>query len=268
MSTLQKPNAKQVCELVLHEEKRYNIERLILPSEVNIVDRLLARGPELVEAYEELYSKLFAHPGALQVFLGLLLSTTANWNLEKIAEARSARNDLAEVNHHISGMAEELASLLRRRSDIQNTSGFSSDTHYHVCEVIEAAANSNHLFKSYVHERLEALYTQFDLKYWPSLSDILQEIATDAEAAGVEASDPLTAAATAASRPSQADFFKALFAAMEENSARHYGQLPLDFRVTDNTLASLANCALDLGPDDLVDGPYVKRLRQRERDGR
>jgi hypothetical protein len=28
----------------------------------------------------------------------------------------------------------------------------------------------------------------------------------------------------------------------------------------------LANCALDLGPDDLADGDYVKRLRQRARD--
>lgn len=44
-------------------------------------------------------------------------------------------------------------------------------------------------------------------------------------------------------------------------------QLPNDFKVTDNTLASLASCVLDLGAEDLVDGPYVKRLRQRERDG-
>ena len=92
-------------------------------------------------------------------------------------------------------------------------------------------------------------------------------LAADAENAGMEATDPLTAAATMASRPSRADFFKALFAAIEENSARNYGLLPKGFKPTDGTLASLANCALDLGPDELADSTYVKRLRQRERNG-
>jgi hypothetical protein len=155
----------------------------------------------------------------------------------------------------------------QQRSDLHNTSGFSTDTHYHVCDVIEAAAKSNYLFTSYVQERLDALHGQFDLKYWPSLSDFLQELASDAEDAVMEATDPLTAAATMASRPSRADFIKALLAAIDENRGRNHGQLPNDFKATDNTLASFASCALDLGVEDLVDGPYVKRLRQRERDG-
>ena len=95
----------------------------------------------------------------------------------------------------------------------------------------------------------------------------MQALATDAEKAMIAATDPLTAAATAAVRPSRADFFKALFAAIEENSAKSYGQLPIGFKLTDRTLASLANCALDLGPDDLVDDAYMKRFRQRERSG-
>jgi uncharacterized protein YecE (DUF72 family) len=70
-----------------------------------------------------------------------------------------------------------------------------------------------------------------------------------------------------ASRPSRADFIKTLLAAIDENCGCNHSQLPNDFKVTDNTLASLASCVLDLGADDLVDGPYVKRLRQRERDG-
>ncbi|MBN1016167.1 hypothetical protein JTM58_34920, partial [Pseudomonas aeruginosa] len=76
-----------------------------------------------------------------------------------------------------------------------------------------------------------------------------------------------TAAATVASRPSRADFFKALFASIEENSARNYGLVPRSLKLTDGTLASLANCALDLGLDELADSTYVKRLRQRERNG-
>jgi hypothetical protein len=87
----------------------------------------------------------------------------------------------------------------------------------------------------------------------------------DAEAVSMEATDRLTAAATVAARPSLAAFFKALFASIEENSVSNYGHIPVDFKPTDNTLALLANCSLNLGPDNLVSSEYVKRLRQRER---
>lgn len=266
MSSLQPTNAQQTCENLLLEGKRYNIEHHILPSENAIADRLLMRGFELRDVYEELHDKLHAHPPALQVFLGLVLSTAAFWNPKKMQEARAARSDLANVNQQIARNAAELATLLEQRSDLHDTSGFSSDTHYHVCNVIEAASEHNGLFQSYVQEK-GALRGQFDLKYWPSLGEFMQELAADAEKAVMEATDPLTAAATAAARPSKADFFKALFASIEENSAKSYGQLPRGFKLTDRTLASLANCALDLGPDDLVDDAYMKRLRQRERNG-
>lgn len=267
MSSSHPTNPQQFCENLLIEGTRYNNEHRILPSENAVADRLLTRGVELNEAYEELHGKLHAHPPALQVFFGLVLSTAAFWNPEKIQEARAGRGDLANVNRQIAKKAAELAVLLEQRSDLHDTSGFSSDTHYHVCRVIEAASQQNYLFKSYVQERLCALLGQFDLKYWPSLGEFLQELASDAENAVMEATDPLTAAATAATRPSRADFFKALFASIEENSAENYGQLPRGFKLTDRTLASLANCALDLDPNDLVDDAYMKRLRQRERNG-
>ncbi len=260
------PDSPQyICEQILRDERQYNIAHRILSSEVAVADRLLARGLELIEAYEELHSKLNVHTGSLQAFLGLILSTTAFWSPEKILAARTVRNDLVAINRQISSKASELVNLLQQRSELHNTSSFSSDTHYHVCHVIEEAAKGNALFGWYVQKRLKALHAQFDLKYWPTLSDFVQELASDAEAAGPIASDPLTAAATTALRPSLADFFKALLAAIEENRVRRYGLIPHDFKVTDNTLASLANCALGLPPDELVDGPYVKRLRQRLR---
>lgn len=267
MSSSQPTNPRQVCEELLIEGKRYNNEHHILPSENAIADRLLARGIELTAAYEELHYKLLAHPPALQVFLGLVLSTAAFWNPEKAQEARAARSELANVNQQIAKKASELSALLEQRSGLHDTSGFSSDTHYHVVSVIETASQHNYLFQSYVQEELIALRGQFDLKYWPSLGEFVQELASDAENAVMEATNPLTAAATAAARPSKADFFKALFASIEENRAANYGQLPRGFKLTDRTLASLANCALDLGPDDLVDDAYMKRFRQRERNG-
>lgn len=265
MSSLQPINAQQACENILIEEIRYNNEHHVWPSESAIADRLLSRGIELREAYKELHEKLHAHPPALQVFLGLVLTTAAFWNPEKMQEARAASVDLTKINQQIAKKAAELAILVELRSNLHDTSGFSSDTHYHVCNVIDAASQHNYLFRSYVQEKLRSLRSQFDMKYWPSLGAFLQELASDAEKAVMAATDPLTAAATAGIRPSKADFLKALFASIEENSTKSYGQLPNGFKPTDRTLASLANCALDLMEDDLIDDAYMKRLRQRER---
>lgn len=247
--------------------RQYNNEHHILSSQNAVANRLLVRGVELRDAYGELHDKLQADMPALRAFLGLILSSAAFWNPEKISEARKARSEIANVNRQIAGKANELSTLLERREDLYDTSGFSCDTHYHVCGVISAAAQYNHLFKSYVQQRFDALLGQFDLKYWPSLGEFLQELASDAEKAVIEPTDPLTAAATAATRSSLADFFRALFTAIDENRTENHGQLPTDFRLTDRALASLANCALDLDPDHLIEDAYLKRFRQRERNG-
>lgn len=265
--TSQQFSAQHVCEQILVEEKKYNIEHGILPSETAIADRMLERSLELSDAYEELHRKLSQHPRALRTFLGVVLKTAAHWSPTKIEEARTARGELREVNRKIAKKASELAALLRARGELQDSSGFGTDTHYHICEVIESASKHNGLFSAYLKEPLYNLGCQFDLKYWPSLSEIVDELAIDAEAAAPEARDPVTSAATEGGRGSLTDFFKALFTAIEEHSTRNFGPLPGNLRVTDNTLASLVNCALDRGPDNLLESWYVKRLRQRIREG-
>lgn len=265
MRTAPTPSPQQTCENILIDDKTYNVEHNILPSENAIIDRLLARRLELNEAYGELYDKLDLHPRALPVFLSLLLSTAAFWAPDKITRARAQRDELVDTNQQIAQKAEELAQLLEHRANLHNTSGFSSDTHYHVCNVIEDAAKDHYLFNAYVKERLNTVCNQFEWKYWPTLEQFVRAVASDANGAEVEATDPLTRAASAATRHSSADFFKALFAAIEENSEQSGGPIPKGLRLSDATLASLVNCALDLSPDELKDSAYVKRLRQRER---
>jgi len=255
--------ATQACELILQEERRYNIEHDILPSEVAVADRMLSRRLELNEAYAELHQKLESGSLALKALFGIVLSTAAFWSPEKIATARAQRQELNETNRQIGEVADALARLLRRREELQNSSGFSGETHYHVCEVVEAASTQNWAFRWNVQEKLQALSSQFDLKYWPALAEFVDVLADDARAASPVASDPLTAVATEGSRPGLSDFFKALLVAFDEASARNYGPLPFGFKLTDGTIASLANCALGLGPDEIKDAPYVKRLRQR-----
>ncbi|MGB7242278.1 MAG: hypothetical protein WBC93_09355 [Sulfitobacter sp.] len=257
--------AIQPCEDILQREIEYNKEHEILSSETAVAECLLVRTIELQDAYLELNEKLGSKPPALKVFLGLLLSVAAFWNPDQLKEARSQRKRLEEINGDISGKASELASLLDQRTAIENASSFGSDTHYHCMNVIVEAAAENHLFNSWVREDLKNLSARFDLKYWPSLGDFVTEISRDASVAEVISHDPITLASTSSRRNSLADFLRALRAAIYENSASNFGQLPDDFKVSDGTLASLTNCALDLPQNAIIDGQYVKRLRQRDR---
>lgn len=58
MSSSPPMNPQQICENLLIKGKRYNNEHHILPSENAVADRLLARGVELRDAYEELHGNL------------------------------------------------------------------------------------------------------------------------------------------------------------------------------------------------------------------
>ncbi|MCW2338151.1 hypothetical protein M2337_002384 [Sphingobium sp. B2D3A] len=268
MATQIMTDPTEVCEQTLRDKKAYNIEHSIWPSENIVIDRLLERRTELIHAYAEIHEKLHQHSWGIYSLLGVVLNVTVLWNPERVADARDARNRLEEINQAIAAMAQDLTGLIEERSELGNTSGFASDTHYHIVDVIDAASSENGFYRFHLKDELKPLATRYDLKYWPSLAEIVQVIGQDADFAATRATDPLTRAATTGSRGSKADFFKALFVSLDENNVRNHGHLPRGFKLSDETLASLANCALDLGPDDLLDGAYVKRLRQREREAR
>jgi hypothetical protein len=265
MNVRHSPSSDQICEAFLLEEKRYNTENHIWPSQNAIIDRLLERRVEMLDVYSELLKKLPKREIALESVLGLVLSTAAIWSPQKIAKVRDQRAELSEINQIIATKAAELADLLEKRDVLQNLGGFYSDTHYSICKVIEDASERNHLYQFYVHDKLSQLYGQYDLKYWPSLAKCVKEVAADADTAIVEAVDSITAAATSSSRHSLADFVRALFAAIEENVQAIHSGFPEGFKLTDSAIATITNCALDMGADELVDASYIKGIRQRQR---
>lgn len=254
----------ETCEAILRADIAYNIEHKILPSVIKIAERLLSRGLELDDAYREVHGKLGAKHQALDMFFDGLLNAAAFRNPTKLATARDMRCRLDDLNGEIAKKADELAMLLEKRSKINGQDGFHSDTHYDVLEVIEVAARDNPSYEMHVGEKVRALRERYDLKYWPSLGEFVNTLAMDARQAVVEASNPITATGTMSKRASQADFFRSWFKSIEHS--RRQNLLPRNFELSDNACASFANCVLNLGPDNLVDGLYVKRLRQRDRE--
>lgn len=76
----------------------------------------------------------------------------------------------------------------------------------------------------------------------------------------------MTPSASCTARSTKADFVKALLVSIDENRGTIEGRLPPDFSMSDGSIASLVNCGLDLSDEESVEGRYIKRLRQRERD--
>lgn len=257
--------ATNACEASLQRHRRYNVEHKILPSENIIIDRLLGRREELVDAYADAYKKLRDVHQGLYVYFDVLLGVARLWSPQKMAQAREARRELELLNKQIAEQAEALAAALRQRGHLHNHSGFASETHYHVGDLIDAAAEHNDWYTTHLRSELEVLRYRYDLKYWPSLPDILTTLADDARSAEIAATDSLTEAGTSGLRSSPVDFLKAVFRALDQGREAYGGFLPATFIPSDAALASLANCLLDLPADELLDATYVKNARQRHR---
>ncbi|QGZ31152.1 hypothetical protein [Stutzerimonas stutzeri] len=253
------------CESVLRADLTYNKEHGIWPSTNRVIERMLGMRNDLGKAYQDLYEQLHSHHRALESFFDMLVFLPVGWSPEKAIKARKDRDELISVNSQIASLATQLGGLLSRRSDIQETSGFSSETHYHVLDVLKDAAEHNHHFSLYVEDDLVGLHNQYDLKYWPTLSDFAEALAADARDAMVVADNSVTAAATESRKPGLTDFLRAYYSKLDEHSIERGGLIPNTFRLSDAAIASLLSCVLDLSPDKLMSAESVKRFRQGER---
>ncbi|QWP77225.1 hypothetical protein J5226_02130 [Lysobacter sp. K5869] len=258
--------ARQFCEDHLRGEIKSNNAAGIAFSESRVATHLLGRGGEMEAVYEEIYPQLCRDGVAYKIFLNCLLWSGAYMHPDNIAKERSDRAVLQEVNLKIQKHAEALAVLLDQRSGLHNRSGFSSETLYDICEIIEQASECNGRFQSFLKGPLAALRMQFDLKYWPSPADCIRVLSKDAADARIAPSDPVTEAATRSKRASKADFIRGMLEHIEENRGDYYGRLPRKFTLSCEAIATIANVLLSLHGDELVDAVYVKNLRHRDRE--
>lgn len=256
----------EICEQHLKDRKEYNNSHGILPSENVVIDRILQNSDEMQPVYAELVEKLQRrHPPAIAVYLDLLLSTAMLYHPARTKEAREIQRALTDLNFAISKAAEHLADLLKRRSVLGNTSAFFSDSHSHICDVIEGASRQNYHYKTHLHERLRALSGRYDGKYWPTLEGIVTEIGLNSESAHVEAVNSWAREATCTKRASPRDFLRALNNAVSEQTESSFGAFPTGFKLTDRATASIVNSVLEIDPDEVWSDEKVKRFNQGER---
>jgi hypothetical protein len=265
MENCQIHDAVKLCKDVLRKERKNNLDHNIWPSVNIVIDRMLERELELRAVYCELHCKLGSIPFGIWTVMDSVLGVAALWHPTAITEQRASRERLVELNKQIAERADQLAELIEQREAISNDSGFSSDSHYHIAAVMEEASENEALFNGWLKKPMDQLRTQFGLKYWPKICDIVRVLALDARRATVKASDTITDAATSARRSSKSDFVRALYVALAERTERDNDRLPTGFKLSDSSMASLVNCLLDLDPNEVVDSAYVKGFRQRAR---
>ena len=259
----QRLSAAARCEEILRKERAYNVEHKIWPSVNRLIDRMLERRAELNAVYEEVWNKL--EPAGVERFLSIIHDVGAIWDPCYLSDARDARRRQGELRLEISELANRLAARLRERTELSEYSGFRANGAYHVVDLIERASDSNGHFRMYLREPLSALRRDFDLKYWPSVADVVDAIANDALEVDISPADAITEAGTRSPRRSKADSFRALLGALDEDRSSPLSPIGSDFRLSDEGAATLLNVMLDLEQEKQVDGPYIKRLRQRDR---
>lgn len=260
MSTKQNStNPSDVVISWLKGEKNERVQRNFLPSECVIIDRWLDRELELKSTFEELSDKL--SPLQWQIYLGVIFNTSAFWNPDEAQKMRDASKRLFKINERVSKISRELTSLLDERTKISNDYCFDSDDAYHIVDLIKRANHDNYLYESHLHPKLSPLTSQYDSKYWPSVSKIVAEIGYDADSSIVVPIQEITREAISSRRSSTRDYLRALFVATDEIVGNTFRDIPKTFNLRDESFASLINCSLDLVDDDMVDGAYVKGCR-------
>lgn len=262
MKTISRDHAISECEKILRESKAYNLEHSIWPSQNQTIDTFLERQCELEDAYLEIYSKLAGYPEALKEVLDLITCAGKLWSPDEWSKARQYRKRLKRLNLQIESVATELANLIQERTEIENSSLFSTGSLHSIASVIDRASESNHVYKNYLREPLRGLRARFDYKYWPTIEECCMAIATDASESIPSANNAVAEAVTRSQRNSKADFFKALLVDIDELLEDFPFEIPEGFKFSDETIATLGNCILELEANSLVDAQYIKRLRQ------
>ncbi|KTS17633.1 hypothetical protein RSA31_21510 [Pantoea dispersa] len=171
-------------------------------------------------------------------------------------------HQLAGLNSDIIQMAKQLAAKLDARDHILNHNSFILDNTVHIVELIDNAAAGNSHYRSRVREPLLSLGA-YELKYWPSLQDILRILAkTPIEIGFREESDRALVSGRGELVP---DYLRELFSCIETARTCHWG-LPEEFRLTDASLATLATVSLGLPEPASVTAVKMHRIRLSKED--
>lgn len=123
-----------------------------------------------------------AYLGQWWVFLMLLIENATDFNSEDAALIRHAQKDFESKIFEIIGLAQDLAKQMRIADTNGEKWGFSSDSDVNPLSLLSSTvkyqsdSETTYRYNHWVSETVEEA-NQFDLKYLPTIPDIIEEIA-------------------------------------------------------------------------------------------
>ena len=263
MKTISKSEAISLCKKALANIQAENAEMKILPKTNDIINRMFHRKFELTEVYEEITEKLGGSPELIQAFFEICLRAARLYNQSEVSNSKAEYKSLQTINSEIAKEADKLKALLAEREQLENSSGHSCGAHYHIADLVCAAAKTNGKdhFLSKAENVLEDLAVFCEFKYWPTLDEIIGEIGKEAVAVKTYTRDNNLRPETVGQRYSNTLFWKALHNEIDEGKKAYINRIPPNFNMTNQALATLTNILLDLREDELVTAATVNSFK-------
>lgn len=262
IETLKDNTVKSIRQsLILMKKDR--VENGCWRSEIPVIERLLARFDELTPLWKELNNKFSfsARYDFLDCVLGLIIFAKP----EDFVQSRQKEKQLKVINVEIAETAFQLASLLESRTKLSEGSGFTSDTYYSIRDVINDAASKEdiHLYDWHPKENLNQLFNQFDLKYWPSIPQLINCIADNALQAEIYSIDEITAAGTKSQRSSSVDSIRAFYTALSNFNSHEPKMIEKVMSLPNPVVASLFNIVYNWKDDETLTDEQLKNYKSR-----
>lgn len=257
-------------EAFLRAERDHLIGKGIHRSKVAVIERVLKSRLNLEGVWTELLDKCPKGnpPGSnwekWQLVVDRIIEDATACPPSKIKESRGAIDRVAELNFEIAQMAEDLVDLLKKRAMLRIHGDIAVPDDYMPLDLMRRAAElseddrTSYLFKNCILPKLDLLDSEFDLKYWPTTTNLLEALAEAQHLEDPRSQDQYVAAATESRQAGNRDFMRVLDKTFDELARPFY----VGKRIELSPKSHAALCNTLLGLDDEISTANVKMYRQ------
>jgi hypothetical protein len=106
-------------------------------SDIAVIDRILERYSELEPHINLMYQTLTIPQ--MNRFIDLVIDAVALGNENEVEDVRTTPKELKAINDKIAKLAFELSNMLDKRTQLHESTSFTSNTHYALFKLIEDA---------------------------------------------------------------------------------------------------------------------------------
>ncbi|MBL8527557.1 MAG: hypothetical protein JNL68_07735 [Burkholderiales bacterium] len=220
--------------------------------------RLLKRGVEMKPVFENIAEKLQVDGGRLFLdacITAVELGSPPDRLRETSLAVADASARLRRIAKKARDLAEELLALERATNDVDWPSEAQDPM-----ELIDRAGGT--MYRWHVGPYIKPLRGRFiNEGYWPSMDEVLDELARLVETGTTEALCEAARSALRSRERGWPDILRALTPNLDH--LRHSGLIPKDFDPSSELLATVLACALELG--EPLDAEAVRKARARWR---